>query len=425
MTLPYDLLLAGGRVVDPAQSLDGDYDVAVRDGRIAAILRSDENCEAMKRIDVRGKLVLPGLIDTHAHVFQHVTGRFGLEADLCGVESGVTTLIDQGGPSCMTLPAFREFVVRPKRTRVYAYLSSYLVGGMEGHYYPALYRPDCVDVDATVKAALANTDIVKGFKAHAELGGFARWGIEVMRQAAEIARRAEMPLYIHFGQLWPLPAEGANGIDADAILADVLPLLKAGDILAHPFTRHPGGFVDRQGRVHGIVREALARGLKVDVGHGSHFSYRMARIALDAGIVPHTLGADMHGYNTDVPAPPGTPAVHSDSDSEHMFFGKVRFSLVSAMTAMLALGLPLEQVVRMVTTNVVDIFGLPKELGTLAVGNPADVSVLDDERGRWVLRDNEGTQVVADRQLRPAFCLKDGVRIDARASILPKLEAAA
>ena len=423
MTLPYDLLLTGGRVVDPAQSLDGHHDVAVRDGRIAAILRSDENCEARKRIDVRGKLVLPGLIDTHAHVFQHVTGRFGLEADLCGVESGVTTLIDQGGPSCMTLPAFREFVVRPKRTRVYAYLSSYLVGGMEGHYYPALYRPDCVDVDATVKAALANTDIVKGFKAHAELGGFARWGIEVMRQAAEIARRAEMPLYIHFGQLWPLPAEGANGIDADAILADVLPLLKAGDILAHPFTRHPGGFVDRQGRVHGIVREALARGLKVDVGHGSHFSYRMARIALDAGIVPHTLGADMHGYNTDVPAPPGTPAVHSDS--EHMFFGKVRFSLVSAMTAMLALGLPLEQVVRMVTTNVVDIFGLPKELGTLAVGNPADVSVLDDERGRWVLRDNEGTQVVADRQLRPAFCLKDGVRIDARASILPKLEAAA
>lgn len=423
MTLPYDLLLTGGRVVDPAQSLDGDYDVAVRDGRIAAILRSDENCAATKRIDVRGQLVLPGLIDTHAHVFQHVTGRFGLEADLCGVESGVTTLIDQGGPSCMTLPAFREFVVRPKRTRVYAYLSSYLVGGMEGHYYPALYRPDCVDVDATVKAALANTDIVKGFKAHAELGGFARWGIEVMRQAAEIARRADMPLYIHFGQLWPLPAEGANGVDADAILADVLPLLKAGDILAHPFTRHPGGFVDRQGRVHGIVREALARGLKVDVGHGSHFSYRMARIALDAGIVPHTLGADMHGYNTDVPAPPGTPAVHSDS--EHMFFGKVRFSLVSAMTAMLALGLPLEQVVRMVTTNVVDIFGLPKELGTLAVGNPADVSVLDDERGRWVLRDNEGTQVVADRQLRPAFCLKDGVRIDARASILPKLEAAA
>jgi dihydroorotase len=296
---------------------------------------------------------------------------------------------------------------------------------MEGHYYPSLYKPDCVDVDATVKAALANRDIVKGFKAHAELGGFARWGIEVMRQAADIARRAEMPLYIHFGQLWPLPSDaegGANGVDPDTILAQVVPLLKAGDILAHPFTRHPGGFVDRQGRVHAIVREALAKGLKVDVGHGSHFSYRMARIALDAGIVPDTLGADMHGYNTAVPAPPGTPEQHSDAD--HMFFGKVRFSLTSAMTAMLALGLPLQQVVRMVTCNVVDVFGLPSELGTLAVGHPADVSVLHDERGRWALRDNEGTQLIGDRLLRPAFCLREGVRHEADASILPVVEAA-
>jgi dihydroorotase len=107
-----------------------------------------------------------------------------------------------------------------------------------------------------------------------------------------------------------------------------------------------------------------------------------------------------------------------------MFAGKVRFSLTSAMTAMLALGLPLQQVVRMVTCNVVDVFGLPPELGTLAPGNPADVSVLHDERGRWALRDNEGTQLVGDRLLRPAFCLRDGVRFDADAAILPVMEAA-
>jgi dihydroorotase len=419
---PYDTLIAGGHLVDPAQGLDGAYDVAIRGGRIAAVLPRGTEAATKTRIDASGQLVIPGMIDTHAHVFQFVTGRFGLEADLCGVHSGVTTLIDQGGPSCMTMPAFREFVVKPKHTRVYAALSAYLVGGMEGHFYPSLYKPDCVDVDATVKAALANLDIVKGIKAHAEIGGFARWGIEVIRQSAEIARRVDVPLYIHFGQLWPLPAEGANGVDADTILADVVPLLKAGDVLAHPFTRHPGGFVNREGQVHGIVREALVRGLKVDVGHGSHFSYKMARIALDAGIVPDTLGADMHGYNTAVPPPPGTPSEHSDT--EHMFFGKVRFSLASAMTAMLALGLPLEQVVRMVTCNVVDVFKLPKELGTLAVGNPADVSVLHDERGRWALRDNEGTQLVGDRLLRPAFCLKDGVRYEAEASILPEVQAA-
>jgi dihydroorotase len=419
----YDLLLRGGRVIDPAQNLDATCDVAVRDGRIAALLPSIDPPSAKESLDVSGKLVLPGLIDTHAHVFQYVTGRFGLEADLCGVRSGVTTLVDQGGPSCMTLPAFREFVVNPKKSRVLAFLSAYLVGGMEGHYYPALYRPDCVDVDATVKSALENRDIVKGFKAHAELGGFARWGIEVMKLAAEIGRQANLPVYIHFGQLWGLPESGTNGVDPDTILEQVIPLLKPGDILAHPYTRHPGGFVDAGGKVHPVVKEALARGLKTDVGHGSHFSYRMARIALDAGVVPDTLGADMHGYNTRVPKPAGTPDAHPDK--EHMFFGQTRFSLVSAMSSMLALGLPLETIVPMVTTHPAKMLGLESELGHLKPGGVADISVLHDERGRWTLRDNEGTTVRAERMLRPHLCLRAGQRYDADASILPPLAAAA
>lgn len=419
----YDLVLRGGRVIDPAQNLDGIYDVAVKAGRIAAVLPSIAPSSAGESLDVAGKLVLPGLIDTHAHVFQYVTGRFGLEADLCGVRSGVTTLVDQGGPSCMTLPAFREFVVNQKQSRVLAFLSSYLVGGMEGHYYPALYKPDCIDVDATVKAALENRDIVKGFKAHAELGGFARWGIEVMRLSAEIGKQAELPVYIHFGQLWDLPESGANGVDPDTILEQVVPLLKPGDILAHPFTRHPGGFVSREGKVHPVVKEALARGLKTDVGHGSHFSYRMARIALDAGIVPDTLGADMHGYNTRVPKPAGTPDAHPDK--EHMFFGRTRFSLASAMTSMLALGVPLEKIVPMVTLNPAKMLGLESELGLLKPGVAADVTVLHDERGRWTLRDNEGNEVRSERMLRPHFCLRAGRRHDADASILPPLAQAA
>jgi dihydroorotase len=419
----YDLLLRGGRVIDPAQNLDGIHDVAVKDGRIAAVRPSIAPSSAKESVDVSGKLVLPGLIDTHAHVFEYVTGRFGLEADLCGVRSGVTTLVDQGGPSCMTLPAFREFVVNQKKSRAVAFLSTYLVGGMEGHYYPSLYKPDCVDVDATVKSALENRDIVKGFKAHAELGGFARWGIEVIKLGAEIGKRANLPVYIHFGQLWALPESGANGVDPDTILDQVVPLLKPGDILAHPFTRHPGGFVNRQGKVHPIVKEALARGLKTDVGHGSHFSYRMARIALDAGIVPDTLGADMHGYNTRVPKPPGTPDEHPDK--EHMFFGHTRFSLVSAMTSMLALGLPIEKIVPMVTTNPAKMLGMDNEIGSLRPGVAADISVLHDERGSWTLTDNERTRQKADRLLRPYFCLRAGERHDSDASILPPMAAAA
>jgi dihydroorotase len=419
MAQGFDLVLRGGRVIDPAQGIDAVCDVAVANGRIAAVQPdlppSDTN------IDVRGALVLPGMIDTHAHVFRHVTGRFGLDADMVGVRSGVTILVDQGGPSLMTLPAFRAYAVEPAETAIYTFLSAYLVGGLEGHYYPELYGPHGIDVDGTVKAALANPDLVRGIKAHAEIGGFARWGLEAFRLAKEISRQARLPLYIHFGQLWPLPqgghAGGDGAIDPDRILPDILDLLEPGDILAHPFTRHPGGFVGRDGRVHPIVREALARGLKIDVGHGSHFSFAMARTVLDAGILPHTLGADMHGYNTRLPS-------EGEDAAGHMFAGASNFSLISAMTGLMACGVALEDIVPMVTSHAAQMLGRDDEIGSLRPGAVADVSVLADERGRWVLRDNEGTEAVAERMLRPLFCLRAGRRFDADAPILPMAEAA-
>jgi dihydroorotase len=415
------VLLRGGRVIDPSSGLDSVCDVLVSGDRIAAIAAPEAAGDA-EVIDCRGTLVLPGLIDTHAHVYQHVTGRFGLNADMCGVRSGVTTLVDQGGPSCMTLPGFRHYVVEPAKTRVLAFLSAYLVGGLEGHYYSSLYRPDCVDIEATVRTADANRDLVKGIKAHAELGGFARWGVAVIKSAAEIGRLAQLPVYIHFGQLWPLPHQGGQTVDPDSILAQVIELMKPDDILAHPFTRHPGGFVGKNGALHPLVGAAIARGLRIDVGHGSHFSFNVARKVLEAGVVPNTLGADMHGHNTRVIAPgDGTVA---DQREAHLFAGKTRFSLVSAMTSMMALGLPLEQVIPMVTSNAARMIGMQDQLGHLRVGGVADISVLSDMRGRWTLSDDEGTQVQTDRLLQPLFCLRAGKRFDATAPILPNLNAA-
>jgi dihydroorotase len=419
----FDQLLRGGRVICPASSIDGIRDVAIRNGKIAAVQPDILPTSAREVIDVTGKLVLPGLIDTHAHVYQYVTGRFGMNADMVGVQSGVTTLVDQGGPSCMTLPGFRHFVAEPAKSRVYAFLSAYLVGGLEGHYYPQLYSPDGVDIDATVKAASANSDLVRGIKAHAEIGGFARWGIRVIEMAAEIGRRTDLPVYVHFGQLWGLPESGTNGEDVDTILQRVIPLLREGDVLAHPFTRHPGGFVNREGEVHPVIQAALDRGLKVDVGHGSHFSYRLAKKALAAGIVPTTLGADIHGYNTHVPAPAGTPEQHED-DENHPFAGQAKFSLVQAMSSMLALGLTLEQVVPMVTSKPARMLGRADEIGALKVGRDADVSVITQQTGRFILRDNEKNEVIAERLLQPAFCLRAGTRYDAVASILPQAVAA-
>ena len=150
----------------------------------------------------------------------------------------------------------------------------------------------------------------------------------------------------------------------------------------------------------------------------------MARLALAAGIVPDTLGADMHGYNTKAPPPSGTPATHPDEEEAHPFAGSARFSLSYAMTELLALGLTLKQIVPMVSTNAAAMLGMADELGSLRPGSVADVSVLADDRGRFRLSDNEGTEVIADRMLSPLFCLRAGRRHDAAAPILPQAVAA-
>ena len=413
-----DLVLKGGRVIDPAQGIDAVMNVAIADGRIAGL--GAELPAAAETVDVAGRLVIPGMIDTHAHVYQHVSGAFGLNADLVGVRSGVTTLVDQGGPSCMTFAGFRHFIAEPALSRVVAFISAYVVGGLEGHYYTDLYGPSGVDVAATVKAIEANRDIVKGIKAHAEIGGFARWGIEVIRLAKDISRQSGLPIYIHLGQLWPLPEAGGAEVDPDSVIPDVLELLTPGDILAHPFTRHPGGFVNAKGRMHPAVTEALELGIKIDIGHGSHFSFDMARKVLDAGVLPHTLGADMHGYNTKVP----DPASAAEPD-QHQFTGDVKFSMTHTMTELLALGVDLAEVIALATSNAAAMIGMTEEIGALRPGMVADVSVLADERGAWALRDNSGERIVADRYLRPLFCLRAGARHEADAVILPGLEAAA
>jgi dihydroorotase len=414
MAEQFDLVITGGRVIDPATGLDGIRDVAISGGKIAAVGQGLAN--GSDAIDAAGQLVIPGMIDTHAHVYEHVSGRFGLNPDLVGVRSGVTTVIDQGGASCMTFPGFRKFIVEPATSNVLAYISIYTVGGLEGHYYPYPYGPGGIDVEACVRAADANKDLVKGIKAHAEPGGISRWGLETLELAKQASHEAGIPVYIHLGQLWP--PEGDVDIDMDERLPEIVALLDKGDILAHPFTRHPGGFVNKEGKLHPIVRDAIDKGLLIDIGHGSHFSFDMARRVLDAGVLPTTVGADMHGYNTHVPAEAGTPDEHPD-DEMHLFAGQARFSLCHAMTELLAMGVSLEDVIPMVTSNCAMMLGMEDELGSLAVGRTADVSVLNFESGDWELQDNGHVTVKTDRRLTPAFCLRAGERFDADAPILP------
>jgi dihydroorotase len=406
-----DLLLRGGRVIDPATGRDGVADVAVAGGRILAVEPNIPVEAAREVTDVSGKIVIAGMIDTHAHVYTGVTGKFGLEPDMVGVDSAVTTLIDQGGPSCMTIPGFRKFIVEPSATRVVCFISAYLVGGLEGHLYPELYGPGGVNVEHTVRAARENRDIVRGIKAHAETGGVSRWGLEVIRLGKQMSRAADLPLYIHLGQLWPVADEAE--IDADEVVRELMPLMERGDILAHPFTRHPGGFISQKtGEVHPVVWAALERGVTVDVGHGSHFSFEMARRVLAAGIKPYTLGADMHGYNVRV------PGAGSDR-SENPFFGVAPFSLTHAMTELLTLGLSLAEIVATVTINPATMLRMQDTIGSLQPGREADVSVLDILDGRFQLSDNSGAKVTAAQMIVPVFALRAGLRRDAKSPLIP------
>src|SRR5690348_11960963 len=417
-----DLVLRGGRVLDPARGVDGVLDVAVRGGVIAAVGPVIDAGPGTETLDVRDRLVVPGLIDTHAHVYQYVTGAFGMNPDLVGVRSGVTTVIDQGGASPLTIDGFRKFIAEPAATRVYAFISNYLAGGLVGHRYVKLYGPDGINVAETVRAIDRNRDLVKGIKCHAEVGGYSRWGIETLRLAKQAAREAKVRVYIHLGRLWA--EDDGTHIDPDSVLAEVVPLLDPGDILAHPFTKNPGAFVSASGKVHPLLREALDRGVRIDIGRGGHASFAAARAVLEAGIRPFTIGADVHGYTIRRPKDGAWDAGYFDesggasrADAARMLGGPVVFSLAQVMNELRALGFPLTEVIAMATRNAAEAMGLADEVGSLAPGRVADVTVLARDPGAWHVTDCLGVRLPLAERLRPEFCLRGGVLHRADASL--------
>ena len=253
----FDLIVRGGRVIDPASGIDGLHDVAVKGGTIAQVAPRIAGT-AVRTVNARNQLVIPGMIDTHGHVYQHVTGDFGMNPDEVGIRSGVTAVVDQGGAAPLTIQGFRKFIKDPAATRVYAFVSNYLVGGLLGHRHVGLYGPHGINVRETINAIEKNRDFVKGIKCHAEVGGYSRWGIETLRLGKEASRATKVPVYVHLGRLWA--EENGTAIDPDSVIHEALPLLDPGDILAHPFTKHPGAFVSREGKVHPLIFEAMARG---------------------------------------------------------------------------------------------------------------------------------------------------------------------
>jgi dihydroorotase len=368
----YDLLISDGTVVDPATGLHERRDVAVRDGLIAAVAPSIERDEAREFIDAHGLIVTPGLVDLHTHLFWGVS-HYGVDPDTSCLAKGVTTAIDAGSAGAQTFPGFRRYVIDVVSTRILAFenisvlgMITARVGELEDLRYAA--------PDEAVAMAEEHRDVIVGIKVrlgYQMVGERAQPALQLAREAAD---RLDLPVMVHITDL-PEP------------LPEILPLLHGGDIITHCFhgTRH--GILDEAGRVLPAVREAAARGVMFDVGHGvGSFSFAVARRALADGLLPDTISSDLHAHNIAGPV----------------------FDLATTLSKFLYLGLSLDEVIARATVAPARAAGWEGRIGTLAPGAVADIAVFELAEGRFTLADAAGESVEARHKLIPRRVVRAG-----------------
>ena len=346
----FDLLIRGGEVVDPGGGREGRLDVAVRHGRIAAIDPDIPVESAFVVLDASGQLVTPGLVDLHTHVFHKVT-YWGIDPDPVASRSGVTTWNDAGSAGAITLEGLREYVVRPARARITAFLNISNIGLVPDNYECATL--EFLDVGLFRRLVDRNRDFVRGVKVRMGTPTVGDNGLEPLRRARAAADECDLPLMVHI----------AFGPPA---IADVLELMRPGDILTHCFTGLTMKIVDDEGRLYDFARAAWDSGVVMDIAHGTgSFSFETAEALVAQGRMPDVISTDLHQLSVNGPA----------------------FDLPTCMSKLLHLGMTLRDVVRATTVRPAEVLGLESELGTLRPGAVADIALFRLLRGRFPLYD--------------------------------------
>jgi dihydroorotase len=371
----YDLVLKGGVVIDPAQDLSRALDVAVQDGKIAAVAANIPASEARRVIHVPGKTVTPGLIDLHTHVFDGVAAN-GVHPDIAGVHAGVTTVVDAGSSGCATFSAFPRHILPKCETEVIPLLHICQTGLATN---PDIIAESSIDLESTLKVAREHKGLIKGIKARMVSPALEIFGMEMPRLAKRAARESGVPLMVHIG-------DTTKRYDPN-VIRELLPLLEPGDIVTHLFTANPGGVLDTNGKLVPEAKELAARGVWLDTAHGRmNFGFNVGRRVLDQGLTPHCI-------STDLTIPGRANTVHS---------------MVEIMARFLGMGFTLEQVVAMSTVNPARAIGEVDRLGSLAVGRQADISVLEVRDGRWVVYDTLRDSMKIDKTVVPVLTVKRG-----------------
>ena len=363
-------------MIDPASRRDGLFNVRVRDGVVDAI-GADLPPDGAAVIDVKDQIVTPGLIDVHLHLMKGL-GAFGVDPDIFGVGSGVTTVVDAGSAGHSLLNVFRNYVTDNAKTRVLNYINLSTLGGVTGPGYSILADPRLIDEDKIEKAVAANRDIIVGIKIMATGGALGAQGLKPLERARKLGDSLKLPLLVHIGESWTKDS-------APVHVGDVLKYLRAGDIVTHMFTVHPGGLLDGNGKLWPQVRDAKESGVLMDVGHGLHnLNFDVARRVLDQGLHPDGVSTDGHRGNRAGPV----------------------YDLPTTMAKLMALGFSLNQVIEMATVNAARLLGRINELGALRIGLPAEISVLRIEDREWQAIDSQKGTIPAHQALVPAYAIR-------------------
>ena len=367
-----DLLIRGGTMIDPAGGRHERADVAVTDGRIAAVRPALSSAEATEVIEAAGAFVVPGLVDLHVHVYWGVAD-LSIEPGPNDLARGATTIVDAGSAGANTFPGFRRYVIEPFPGRILAFLNISASGQIDPEL-GELHDLRFAMVDRAVAVGRANPDLIVGMKIRVSEMLAGENGLTGLDRALEAGRELGLPTMVHIG-------------GSVAPIEEILGRLASGDIVTHALTGWEPGIITANGRVVAAAREARARGVRFDVGHGAgSFTWATAEAALADGFRPDTISSDLHRFNVDGP-------VHD---------------LVTTLSKFLHLGLSLPEVIAMATTAPADALGRAGEIGTLAVGAIADVAVLRLVEEPVVLTDSAGVTLTAPARLVAETTIRAG-----------------
>jgi dihydroorotase len=373
-SLPLSAAVARPQIRDPARNFRQKADLAIRDGKIAAIEPSIPKEQGIDVIDAAGLYVTPGLVDLHAHVYHGFS--FGIEPDPLARRSGVTTMVDAGTFDGLQVDAFRKYVVEASQCRIFGYV----------FLYPSNRNPDDDPVrwarrhmKRTGEAARANRDFVLGVKYQVGANMAGRYTFDFLKIARELCDEFKLPLMLHVSFAPP---------ETD----QVMELLKPGDVLTHCYNTHTLGILDANGKVKPSVLAARERGVLFDIGHGAgSFNFEIARKALAQGFLPDTISTDVYQASINGPV----------------------FDMPTTMTKMLYLGMDFDDIVARSTATPAKIINRLPGMGSLAIGAPADIALLRIEEGNFKLVDAQWNEVTVERRIVSRLTICRGKRMPA------------